>query len=196
MKNIITKKIVRKLKSKTNTEFEEFYRKHVKGNTEFLSIVLKYHLRVEMFLDRLICSTFLRPDQLLGARFVDKTEIVYASGVINSETLSALKGLNKIRNKFAHNLDYKISKEDIQLVYGNRKPKGKSKLQRFIVGISYIAGYLSAIANVTETLPFYMSGVNNHKLYIKDPTFNKAVILNQREIVLEFLDKLKMVTTE
>lgn len=47
-------------------------------------------------------------------RFAQKIDIIKATGLIIDESTDRLIQLNKIRNKYAHNLDYALTFEDIK----------------------------------------------------------------------------------
>lgn len=86
------------------------------GDVEPLVLILKAHLYTENFLEKIILVTLARGDKIVdngSFTYHNKLLICEAADVISDSLVSSLRNLNKLRNKFAHQLDMKISMADI-----------------------------------------------------------------------------------
>lgn len=82
---------------------------------DLLALVLRWHLMSENKLDRIIVATLAHPERLADARFSfqQKLSIVNAMGKIDDHTAQALRLLNALRNKCAHDLQRDILEADV-----------------------------------------------------------------------------------
>lgn len=80
--------------------------------------VLRAHLIVEYLLEEIIQYTIKRSDILLdnNFNFPQKVSIAYSTGALEEKIATSLKNLNKVRNKFSHELHYKISEKDVDSI--------------------------------------------------------------------------------
>lgn len=78
-----------------------------------LTIVLKAHLFAEFLIDHIINELFKRPKVVLGYTFSKKLEIIYSLDLIPNYVYKNVLLLNRIRNKYAHDLDYRIDPKEI-----------------------------------------------------------------------------------
>ncbi|MFI5260246.1 MAG: hypothetical protein ACHQU0_00395 [Candidatus Paceibacteria bacterium] len=75
--------------------------------------VLKCHLQLEMEMDQLLTACLPHASEILKRSFLDKAQILYASGLIKEEIFQKIKTFNKVRNKFSHRYGYKLTPDDI-----------------------------------------------------------------------------------
>lgn len=80
-----------------------------------LQIILRAHLYIEQELTQLLKIYLKEPDVFLKGRimFANKLSLTVALGLIPKIVKPAYDKLNQIRNGYAHNLDYKITDQDI-----------------------------------------------------------------------------------
>lgn len=85
-----------------------------RDNNELL--VLRGHLAIEYFLNKII-EEFLPKGKNLtkdnNFSFSKKLLIVEGCNVLDNDTKEIIKEINKLRNKCAHQISYRVSKEDI-----------------------------------------------------------------------------------
>lgn len=67
------------------------------------SEILILHLSLEQLMNRVIIQTFKKPDKLLNKSFSSKLDVLYSLG-IDEVLIEDIRGINKIRNIFAHEL--------------------------------------------------------------------------------------------
>lgn len=113
--------------------------------TDELTIVLKCHLFTEYILDQIIVKKLKRRSKILEYKFSQKVEILYSADLIPSYLYKNISYLNKIRNKFAHNLGYDISQEKLELIEMDgkkadirrmlKKKSSRQQVRTFCVGI-------------------------------------------------------------
>ena len=81
-----------------------------------ISLVVTGHLLVEYWLDWLIKTKTPRPKRLFDSArltFSQKLYLAESLGILSDELFEATRVLNNIRNNFSHDLDYQISKKDL-----------------------------------------------------------------------------------
>lgn len=111
-----------------------------------LSIILKGHLFTEYMLDMLIREKFEKPNTILKYKFSQKLEILYSLDLLPLYLYKNISYLNKIRNRFAHNLEYDLSNEKltfytsdgkkVDVANGNLKRKSlRIKIRTFCIGV-------------------------------------------------------------
>ncbi len=84
-----------------------------------LIFVLRAHLFIEEILESIIKSKLPKYKAILekpGLQFFDKLRLVRAMDVLPKGIFASINALNELRNKFAHNIDYKAAVEDIDKI--------------------------------------------------------------------------------
>ncbi|MCX9026333.1 MAG: hypothetical protein OIN85_09600 [Candidatus Methanoperedens sp.] len=97
----------------------EFLRK-IYDEIDPLSLIVKAHLFVENFLDEIIRIKFRNSQLILDRRdftFSLKLDILRSKNYLDEKLYSDIMLLNKLRNKFAHDLFYDISDFDMSKFY-------------------------------------------------------------------------------
>lgn len=99
-------------------EFER-YRVLVEGVDDPVLLVLRVHLLIEGFLERLIAGFLPRGDDLLSKgrlTFANKLDLVASFDVVDDDLVSAARHLNRVRNTIAHDIDKTITLSDVDLI--------------------------------------------------------------------------------
>lgn len=81
--------------------------------------ILRIHLLTEYYLERLLSLLLPRGDKLIGdgsLSYHQKLMVVCAFDVLEDRNVQALKGLNRVRNRCAHEMDTDISIADVELI--------------------------------------------------------------------------------
>ena len=81
--------------------------------------ILRVHLLTEYYLERLINLFLPRGDRVnddAGLSYHQKLALVHSFDVLNDRTVQCLKGLNKTRNRCAHEIDKAISMSEVELI--------------------------------------------------------------------------------
>jgi hypothetical protein len=98
--------------SATADEIDQYVMGKLIWQSQELSSILVGHLMIEGLLDALIAKNLSKPNRLIESRnltFDLKVELALSLGVLPDPHFAAAKALNKIRNQYSHNPDYKIS---------------------------------------------------------------------------------------
>ena len=104
------------------------YQKFVKatsGHSKDVSAILNIHLVAEYYLDQIILISLPRADVLLNETrltFALKLLIVKSLDVVSDDVVASLKGLNRVRNLCSHELEYRVTESNIDLI---GRPYGK-----------------------------------------------------------------------
>ena len=93
--------------------------KDTRGENE-LQVIIRGHLYVENEIDNLLKLKLEKPQHLYDNNFMfySKLKTALALGLIPEENKNAYIRLNKIRNNFAHNLNYELTENDFTDLYG------------------------------------------------------------------------------
>ncbi|PHA61734.1 hypothetical protein [Bacillus wiedmannii] len=97
-------------------EFKEVTSKFMEdteGENE-LQVILRGHLYLENEIERLLRFVLVEPDFILTERFMfmNKVNLAFALGLIPKDRIAGYKKINKIRNEYAHKLDFEITEKD------------------------------------------------------------------------------------
>jgi hypothetical protein len=94
-------------------------------DTQFPLGLLRAHLLTESYLERIIRVAIPKPDVLLNdgnLSYSRKLDLVEALQGVPEKYIVALRSLNRIRNRYAHDLGYDVSLADAEAV---GKPLGQ-----------------------------------------------------------------------
>lgn len=104
---------VENIKNELN-EFNSEILNLMQQETNSLGLILKCHLIIEYYMDKYIKAAF--PDiiclERLRMNFSSKLELINNPKTVFGIYYPGIKKLNAIRNKFAHNIAYRISEPD------------------------------------------------------------------------------------
>lgn len=81
--------------------------------------VLRIHLLTEHYLERLLAASLPRGDRLLDSgslSYAQKLVLVDSLDVLQDEVVQCLKGLNRVRNSCAHEMEREITIPDIERI--------------------------------------------------------------------------------
>lgn len=94
-------------------EVQEQFRAHIDAS-EPLEVIVRGHLWIEASLNALINRKATSPDELSIARltFAQKVAVALAFGALRPELAAPIRKINKLRNRFAHDLDTTITETD------------------------------------------------------------------------------------
>lgn len=98
-----------------------------------LAIMLRGHLYIENQLENLLSQALVHPEMILDKRmrFVDKTRLAVAMGLISKKEMYAILRLNELRGAFAQNPAYQISAKDTTKVIGSFSKRQKQSYQKY-----------------------------------------------------------------
>ncbi|WP_053781789.1 hypothetical protein [Paenibacillus xylanivorans] len=98
-----------------------------------LQTILRAHLYIEYELEKMLLSTLVHPEILKGKlRFIDKVRFVFALDLLPLETMSSILKINKLRNAFAHELEYSFSEADFDQLMESFSEEQKKKLPSYL----------------------------------------------------------------
>lgn len=99
--------------------------KYVLEEDSILTIVLKGQLLIENHVESLLNIVLVEPSVFDYSRMYlpQKLDILVAIGVFSKNDTTAYRKFNHIRSKFAHNIDYELTNEDIKSILDAFSPK-------------------------------------------------------------------------
>lgn len=165
---------IEQMKKKTQKEWKEQNKQIFSQKNKLLSIILKSHLVVETTMESLL--TNYNPDMkkyIIEKKFGEKIDILRFCRVIDVSIYEKLKTLNKIRNRFAHNVNYKLPNKDIEPLIKGLRIKHKTKLDKVMASIKHLMGYLTFLQNFTRHYPFIYTVIQKHDIFHKDKVYKK-----------------------
>lgn len=100
-------------------------------NEDELGSVIRVHLHVEYYINEILTKLVPYVDDLkpLNLDFNGKVNLICALGV-KPEYKAVLSTLGNMRNKFAHNPFYKVTKSEVNNLYKALSPSDKEILQK------------------------------------------------------------------
>ena len=130
--------------------YKAFVEKHWSGNPTELQYVITSHLFAESIIDEKLLKLFPHDSNIIKLGFANKLILLRSAGY-GQRSLELLTDLNKLRNKFAHNLDYEVKWSDIEKL-GNKERYSKKDWEekRLVVlrrMLSYAMGYTNGSIN-------------------------------------------------
>lgn len=148
--------------------------------------VLKVHLHIERALENIIRESFERPNLLLTEKsmFSNKLSLVSALGILPHEYMISLKYFNKIRNKFSHDLNFKLEEEELIQLLNRLDSKTKETYEVFLKpdapkDEAYIRITESLSYKLTSALMALFFSLNDyHRIYLTDPIIQELYKLH------------------
>ncbi|WJV19647.1 hypothetical protein QU593_03960 [Rossellomorea marisflavi] len=94
---------------------EELFLSEFEYNNDKMYLILRGHLYIESELIKLIENYILYPEklELKNMGFNNKCRMASSLGLIDDQMFEILILINRLRNKYAHNLEYNITKGEI-----------------------------------------------------------------------------------
>jgi hypothetical protein len=151
------RELIRYLKSKefvfTGKPFESYlgayYLEYIGDEKDPLNLTLKSHLYIENFLEEILKKKFKNSLLLLSNRdftFALKLDVLHAKNYLDEKLYKDIRLLNRLRNKFAHDLAFDIAAFDMtQFCYCEdlyQRVRVKSQEARRLVNISIFRNVL------------------------------------------------------
>ena len=157
-----------KIISKSIKECEIFFKKHWKNANE-LTMVLKSHLFVENCLDKFFLLAIPKPKHILRKSFYDKVMIFDALNYSpDKELITKLLAINTLRNKYAHNLNYKLKLKDIKSLLEGVDIKSRKNKVKLARGLASTMSYLYTTKALFQMFPFATTCYINRKIFEKE----------------------------
>ena len=145
----------------------EKYIKAISGKKDDISLILISHLYVEYWIEVFIRYSLRKPEKILDSvdlSFFEKVALAESLGFDRNDEFGladAIKKLNAIRNRIAHNLEYRLSKNDLRLLSTLKFESGKEQqklieeigfpreeLMSFCIALQgYVVGFIEAKIN-------------------------------------------------
>lgn len=100
--------------------FEAFSDKHWNGKATVLQYIITAHLFAENTIDERLKVLFPHDDGITKLTFSNKVTLFKSAG-LHDGAIDKLTHLNKVRNKYAHNLDYSITWNDVKELSNKKK---------------------------------------------------------------------------
>jgi hypothetical protein len=141
-----------------NEEKKKFYR--YTESEDFLGIILRGHLFIENELDKLLSNVLLNNTKMSLPFFKSKLDCAYSIGVIDKEWYGGFSKLNKIRNKYAHDLDYEFQKKDYEDLLATLDKESKREFNKD----------LDATITIRKIKRFFTSNEEPENLTLRDKT--------------------------
>jgi hypothetical protein len=99
-----------------------------------LQIVVRGHLYVEAMLNKLICLRFPFPKaiDLADMHYPIKVDLAVALGMLSKDDAGSFRALNKLRNRLAHNIEYRVTSKDVRELLGTISPTMRHAYKNFL----------------------------------------------------------------
>lgn len=160
-------KFVEKIAMRDIRDFEKFQKGFLFKSKDLLTVVIRSHLYIESLLDSIILNAL--PVRIKIKTFNQKVELLKALGH-TEKIIKKLTRVNNLRNKFAHDLKYKVTKTDAEMLFeGLKKDRTrKTNSAKIVASLSYTIGYLDVTKSIDKIFPFAMAYARNEKKFSED----------------------------
>lgn len=151
-------------KKKLNEQIDEYietikdFIEYTKSE-DFMGIILRGHLYIENELNTLIKNALINPDAIVLPYFSTKLDAAFSMGIIEERWYGAFKKLNKIRNKYAHDLGYEFTEKDYEDLVSTLSKEDK---EEFMKDLKY--------KDLSFSLIKHFTGGKKRELSLKDKT--------------------------
>lgn len=180
-KILISSKKARQAVLKDKKKMDELFKRHWRNTNDPLALILKTHLYIESCLDQMLSLSLANVNaNLLNRRFVDKLEIFRAASLNDppggNKLIEKLYLVNNLRNKFAHNLNKKLSFKDLTILLKDIKYKKRAtNLSKLKTALSYIVGYFHFCITFNKFFPFAAYLLRNEKIFKRDNGYSNKI---------------------
>jgi len=166
------------LAERETKEFTDYF----KGQDD-ISIVLKSHLYIESIINNIFKLVFPSDSKIADLTFSKKIDVLESLDLsVNKRLVIILRGLNKLRNNFAHNYKYELKEEDIARmghILPHRKIKKNLRLKYRLNSLIYYAiGHLHFIRAFEDIYPFFSACLRNDSIFKRDKFYDKKKIFD------------------
>ena len=103
--------IIDYLPKKSKTLSRNIMKSIFSANEDRLLIILS-HLYLEICIDEIIVNKFKKSKNILNNSFKKKVDIIYSLDELDENLYKKIILLNRIRNQYVHNLDYRFKIDD------------------------------------------------------------------------------------
>lgn len=151
-----------------------------------LTMVVKAHLYIESALSKLIETYLENPKALdLGRMpFSQKVQLGISLGLIQGGERKALVDLNRIRNRFVHDLEAELDEDDASGLLAELSPNDQRRVKRFLAtfGISQ-ATYMETLSMTFTVLYMkYLTLAKGLKLLRNSGISRETILTRLREL--------------
>ncbi len=103
---------------------------------------------------------------------MQKLDLLLMIGILKDEVYENMKSVNKLRTKFAHQINYKVTKEDV-LSLGYGYDEAKNLYLNLGIGLASSIGFLISAAQLFIEQPFSSLLMSRLELFKNDPSFSQ-----------------------
>lgn len=151
-------------------KFEGQYNKFIRdtdGESHF-QIILRAHLYIEHELLAILEQHLKYPHIILDKiRFIDIVNLVFALGLLPIEDIKVFQKINRLRNLFAHDLEFTLNDEDISQLLNLFNPSLQKSFHSFLKSKKNV-NTTTRLQTALFTIWSYVIGQNIIPSHIKD----------------------------
>lgn len=200
------KGIISKTVKKHNKWVDDFLNQDFHNNDQNLIFVLKAHLFMEFLIDEIFNIALPNPKMITRMSFSQKLKIYEAIGFDNDdeEFLAAVNLVNDIRNKYGHNIKFKLSSHEATILINKvkldgKKLGGRSNRERFDGLVLYVLAYLRVMVSLHKLFPLMSAYFKNVDSFEKDKWFKSKgvdkILKKEIRLFMEDEDLVDLITS-
>lgn len=154
-------------------DVEKFKRDMKSDDT--MTIIVRAHLHLEHVIIQLIVESLVHPDAIALGKlsFPSKCDLAIALGLIPRNWRTAIIGINEVRNRVAHRLDFSFSLDD-------EKKIKRSMPSGYIAAVQFELGKKEEDINVTDILLHFPIFVD----YLRQKTMKDRIFAHFVNVLL------------
>lgn len=136
--------------------------KATSGHSNEVSAILRSHLIAEYYINQIII-TYLDNGKIITSKgnfsFHQKLLLIKSFNIINEKTITAIEQLNNVRNNCSHQIDYKLTEDEIDKIgysllgkafTNSKKIRSDYALLKYVI-FYIISGLEGALLQISNT---------------------------------------------
>jgi len=169
----LNKEEAKKIAEKIDKEGALYIKKYVVPPKDKLTLVLQTHLVMEKLVNEILEAMLVDSNEIEKMYFSKKVQIMGAMGITQNNIDKKLIEFNSLRNKFAHNLDYVIQRNDLNIFFETTSLARSTNIETNLLQIiPWIIYFLMGVREYYLAFPYYMGCSDNKKRLNRDKGFD------------------------
>lgn len=156
------------------TEFE----KNIEANDPIFTAIIKGHLLIENVLGNIIKDYVEDYSSLECKYFNDKLKLCVGLGLIDNTLVPPLKKINKFRNKYSHNINFKFEEENLNEMISSLTSTDKSDYEQHISKYNNSKSKDSLYRGIVVFIEQIFVALHIEKIFIEYTKASKATVWN------------------
>jgi hypothetical protein len=121
---------------------------------DIMGIILRAQIYIEKDLDLLLRKLLIHPEKISLQYFSAKLDAAYALGAIDDDWYGSFRKFNKIRNKYAHDLNYTFTENDYNDLVSTLSKNSKEEFKYNLSQEEWFNSLMSSLGGESKNIDF------------------------------------------